>query len=34
MDELTIDEVAECSGQGPLANCPILESIETMEVRT
>jgi MerR family transcriptional regulator, copper efflux regulator len=25
--------VVECSGEGPLSDCPILESIETQEVR-
>jgi MerR family transcriptional regulator, copper efflux regulator len=25
--------VAECSGEGPLSDCPILESLETQEVR-
>ena len=25
--------VAECSGEGPLTDCPILESLETKEVR-
>jgi hypothetical protein len=32
MHGLTIGEGAEGSGEGPLTDCPILESIETKEV--